>query len=1034
MKHINLCVSGAKSILALSALTAMIFGLAFGQENKGKILGTVTDASGGVIPGVKLSAVSDILPTPVITMSDSAGRYVFEALPPGTYSVTATKEGFQTLKQANVAVRVGSLTDLNVRLTVGAVAQTVEVSEAAQSLDVTSARVATNITRAELDKLPAGRSFNSLLQIAPGVRLETKNGNAGVGGYQVDGASGSENSFIIDGIDVSDIRRGSLRLQNAIPPEFVQEIEVKSSGFEAQYGGALGGVINVVTRSGSNDFHGQIMMQFQNDQMVPRPRAYYKRSPINANIADYFTPPKDRFRTFWPGGILGGKLIKDKMFFTVGYMPSFARTERTVGYGGTVGTRISAREDINHFFLTRLDVNPSSKLQVNTSYFWTPQRQKGVLLNNDSRVPAPSNDLTVQGGWQPSSAYTASANYAITSTFLVSARYGYKYQNDKNLNYGLSGAPFVSYQTASSAAGLPIPTEVAQPNGFTNVSSTFGTLYDQTTRHNVYLDASKIVDFKGQQHTFKFGYQLARVGNNVKDDYTNGFFRIFWGDSFSRGPINNAKGAYGYYIWEDGVRHDNKVNGRNQGFYFQDTWRASRKLTLNLGVRFENEFLPPYTPEVNGKKIANPVSFGWSEKIAPRIGAAYDIFGDGKWKLSGSYGLFYDVMKYELARGSFGGDFWVSNVYKLDNPNVLALGKANPGAAGAKITSYDNRSIPINAQGDLEGIDPNIKPMSERRFNVSLEHRLASKLTVGVRYTHTDVLKGIEDIGVLDAEGSEVYLIGNPGFGETRNTKSVYGAKTPDGKEFLVPKATRQYDAVEFRANGQFLKTNMIASYTYSRLYGNWSGLANSDEGGRSDPGVSRAFDLPYYYFDQKGSQRNVFGRLATDRPHEIKLFLNREVTSKWGSTNFGLNQSAFSGSLDSTSVIYISAPTFPLGRGNLGRTPFLTQTDLSIAHSIKLNDRATIRLEANALNIFNQATVISRVTQINRAGAITDSALPVSQFFKGYDVTKFVFPANGGGSPYNPIYGLPGGDYRAGGAGAFQAPRDLRVGIRLLF
>ena len=215
MKHLNLRACGAKSILTLSALTAMIFGLAFGQENKGKILGTVTDASGGVIPGVKLSAVSDILPTPVTTMSDSSGRYVFEAVPPGTYSVTATKEGFQTLKQANVSVRVGSLTDLNVRLTVGAIAQTVEVTEAAQSLDVTSVRVATNITRAELEKLPAGRSFNTLLQIAPGVRLETKNGNAGVGGYQVDGASGSENSFIIDGIDVSDIRRGSLRLQNA---------------------------------------------------------------------------------------------------------------------------------------------------------------------------------------------------------------------------------------------------------------------------------------------------------------------------------------------------------------------------------------------------------------------------------------------------------------------------------------------------------------------------------------------------------------------------------------------------------------------------------------------------------------------------------------------------------------------------------------------------------------------------------------------------------------------------------------------------
>ncbi len=1027
--------NAVKRVSALSlALLLSTASLIYGQENKGKVLGTITDASGGVVAGVKLSAVSDVQPTPITVMTDSNGRFIFGALSPGMYTVTITKEGFQTTKLVNVDVRLGSQVDLNAKLVVGMVAQTVEVTESAQSLDVTSARTAVNITRTELEKLPTGRSFNTLLGIAPGVRQETKNGTAGVGGYQVDGASGSENSFVIDGVDVTDVRSGALRQQNAIPPEFIQEIEVKSSGFEAQYGGATGGVINVVTRPGANDFHGQFMLQFQNNQMVPRPRGYYKRSPLSANVADFFSPNKDTFRTFWPGGIINGKLIKDKVFFTAGYLPSFVKTERIVRYGGTVGTKISNKEDTNHYFLSRVDINPSAKLQLNTSYFWTPQRQKGVLLNVDPRIAAPSNDLTVQGGWQPSTAYTASANYAVNSTFLLSARYGYKYQNDKNLNYGLAGAPYNIYRTASTAAGLAIPAEVAGGNGYTNVSSTFGTLYDQTIRHNVYLDASKIASFKGQQHTFKFGYQLARVGNNVKDDYANGQFDIFWGDSFSRGPINNAKGTYGYYIWQDGVRHDNKVNGRNQGFYLQDTWRVSKKLTLNLGARFENEFLPPYTPTVNGKKIANPVAFGWGDKIAPRIGVAYDILGDGKWKLSGSYGLFYDVMKYELARGSFGGDFWVSHVYLLNSPNVLSLGKASPGALGTEVTKYDNRSIPINAQGELDGIDPNIKPMTSRRFNVTLEHQLASRLNFSVRYTRNDVLKGIEDIGVLDTDGSEVYLIGNPGFGETRNTKSVYGAKTPNGKEFLVPEAKRQYDAVEFRVYGTVAKTNLLASYTLSRLYGNWSGLANSDESGRSQPGVSRAFDLPYYYFDASGSQKNVYGRLATDRPHEIKLFLNRDFVTKMGSTNFGLSQSAFSGSLDSTSVIYLSAPTYPLGRGDLGRTPFLTQTDFAVSHTVKLSERTSVKFEANAINVFNQATQIARVSQINRAGAITEAALPLNTFFAGYDVKKFVFPANGGASPYNPIYGLAGGNYRAGGSGAFQAPRDLRVGVRLLF
>jgi hypothetical protein len=620
---------------------------------------------------------------------------------------------------------------------------------------------------------------------------------------------------------------------------------------------------------------------------------------------------------------------------------------------------------------------------------------------------------------------------------LLSGRYGYKYQNDKVGNYGLSGAPYLSYATPSSAAGAPLDPALQGGNGFTNVSSTFGVIKDITTRHNLYLDSSYIANIAGQQHTFRAGYSLARVSNDVKDDYTNGFFQVFFGDAYNRGSFTNVKGQYGYYLWQDGVRHDAAVNSRNQGLYVQDSWRIHPRVTLNLGVRFENEFLPPYRKEVNGVKIANPVSFDWTNKIAPRLGAAWDVTGDGRWKLSGSYGIYYDVMKYELARGSFGGDYWVTHVYKLDNLNLLGLSKTNPGAAGAKITQYDNRTIPINSKGELEGIDPQIKPFDERRWNISLEHQFAQRMVGSVRYTRTDVLHGIEDIGVLDAEDNEEYLIGNPGFGSTRDTKSIYGQKTPNGSEFLVPKAVRKYNAVEFRLQGNARRFSYLTSYTWSRLWGNWSGLANSDESGRSDPGVSRAFDLPYYYFDASGSQKNVFGLLATDRTHEFKFFGSYDLHTAIGTTTFGLSQVAYSGTPDSTSVIYLSAPTFPNGRGDMGRTPAYTQTDLGINHTISMTERVKVRLEANLMNVFNQATVVSRTTQINRAGAISFAKLPPSKFFQGYKLSDFVFPGNfttAGLPQYNPIYGLPGGNYRTGMNGAYQSPREIRLGLRLMF
>ena len=145
---------------------------------------------------------------------------------------------------------------------------------------------------------------------------------------------------------------------------------------------------------------------------------------------------------------------------------------------------------------------------------------------------------------------------------------------------------------------------------------------------------------------------------------------------------------------------------------------------------------------------------------------------------------------------------------------------------------------------------------------------------------------------------------------------------------FSSPRRGATTMRVEFRLEGEIGRTHVIGSYTLSRLYGNYAGLANSDEAGRMDPSISRSFDLPTYYFDSSGRQRNVEGRLATDRPHVFKVFGWREFQNRFGSSNIGLTQVAMSGGLDSTTVGYLTAPTFPFGRGDLGRMPVFTQTD----------------------------------------------------------------------------------------------------------
>ena len=248
----------------------------------------------------------------------------------------------------------------------------------------------------------------------------------------------------------------------------------------------------------------------------------------------------------------------------------------------------------------------------------------------------------------------------------------------------------------------------------------------------------------------------------MKNNYTEGRFNINWGEGYTRGSIVGAQGPYGHYTWQDGIRLDSAVTSRNHGVYAQDAWQVHPRLTVNAGIRIENEFLPPFRAEVDGIKIANPISFGWDDKIAPRVGAAWDILGNGRWKLSSSWVRVNDVLGTACAR-VLRWRLLARPCVTLDSPDLAQLSKSNPGALGRKLIEIDNRTVPINSAGQLEGIDPDIKPMSHNNFDVTTEYLLAPLSTFTLRYTHKRLRYAIEDIGVLDEFESEVYPPATPG-------------------------------------------------------------------------------------------------------------------------------------------------------------------------------------------------------------------------------------------------------------------------------
>ena len=1029
-------------LLLCIALFAFYAPTAFSQETTGSIRGTVKDPSGAAVAGATVTATSPALVRTLEATTDSEGFYVFPTLPTGVYTVSATQTGFSTVEKADINLQLGNELRLDIQLAVGNVTETVTVTAASEAIDITSSRTTTSLSEDFINTAPKGRNVHSILKAAPGVRLEPKAGNEGVGGISVDGASGAENAYIIDGVEVTDVRKGQLRRADSIPFEFVREVQVKSGGFEAEYGGATGGVVNVVTKSGTDEFHGEVAFSATGSALNSNTRGFYQRLPSNAAVSEFFRQREDDYRALYPGFSLGGPVLKQRLHFFTSYFPEFIRNERTLNLAS--GSQQTFRQSLlRHYGIARLDYAPTQKIQINTSFLWTPTKVTGAFPVADDRV-APAPGLDKRGGYTPSSSYSAAFTYTPTSKLILSARFGYKYLNDKGptLNnnytsssagpYGISNSPFIFYRTGTGTQTSPaVPTDFVGSNNFQNVASTLATVKDITTRHNLYLDAAYIARLFGQQHSLKVGYSLNRLLNDVESNYTNGRFDIFWGESFSRAGITD-RGTYGYYLWEDGVRLLGKTNSRNQGFYVQDAWQAHPRLTLNLGVRFENEFLPSFLKEINGVPQDNPISFGWGDKVAPRLGGAWDVLGNGRWKLSASYGHYFDVMKYELARGSFGGDVWITSAYRLNNPaGFTNLGFANPGAAGALITSYDNRHIDVDANGQISGIDPDLKPYQQREFSVTSEHQLGSNTVFAARYVRKRLVHAIEDIGFLNpVTGDEVYTYGNPGFGLT----SVEELGTAPSGDPFVPKAKREYDAVEFRFNGRFTSgfarnLTYLTSYTYSRLYGNYAGLANSDENGRSDPSVSRAFDLPQGIFDANG--RNVYGRLATDRPHTFSFFGQYPLTWKAGTTEFSLSQVAYSGSPISSEATYI-VPFFYNGRGDLGRTDVFTQTDVLVAHTIPLTERVGLKFDLNVQNLFNQAAVLNVNGRLNRAGNLP---LTDDQFFAGgFDVNTLI---GTGAFARNPIYGLPGTRAQGltlEGSNAYQGIREIRYGIRLQF
>jgi hypothetical protein len=1013
-------------LLAISSVSL------FAQERFGAIEGTVMDASGAVMPNASVTITNKETNRVFSTRSSSDGLFTARNLDPGRYSVRIESTGFTPYEAPDVILLVGKTLRMDAQLQVGVTGQTVQVTEASPLIDVTGVAVSHNVTAEEFDRLPKARSFQSLALASPSV-----NSGEIEGGFQINGASGSENQFNIDGVSTTSLINGRSR-QNAVF-EILQEVQVKTAGIDAEYGGALGGVISAITRSGGNEFHGDVHYYLSGNKLSAGPTQRLLLDPRTERTASYVQDVKPKDDSHEIGYALGGYFIKNKLFFFSSMIPRFRNTE--IPFVFSDGQRSTfSRDQTYHMMFNKVSFEPTSRLRTNFTWLWTPTKSTGRFpsLNDVGNTVASSlsaNEINRGiGFFNPQSSFTGQVDFTVTPNSLLTVRGG-RFWDD----YKTTGIPGISsVEFATSAANLPfdIPANLRQATGYFNTPRLINTFHDLATRTYVQADYSLFKQFLGQ-HNLKVGIGTSKTVNNVDESYPGGgFIRVFWNSAFPSPTLGaGQRGTYGYYEANDrGTRGTTGAHISNM--YIQDQWRILPRLTLTLGLRTENEKVPSFRRDIRDTAF----QFGYADKLAPRLGASYDVFGNGKVKVFGSWGRYYDWVKYELSRGTFGGDVWKIKYRSLDTTDVFSLSGTNvPGRNIWSATSESrDRRVP---SFDLIGHD--IKPMGTELTNAGVEIQLAHNAVFRGSYVRNNLRRTIEDLGALDANGDEVYLYANPGEGDAKINPSS-GLTKP----FPMPKPKRTYDAMELSLTKRFSDGYFAsASYVLSRLYGNYAGIASSDEitspstglvstgaqgtsaAARQGGSSNRAWDLDEILFDSHG-HLDVVGRLATDRPHVFKLYGAKDF--KFG-TEVGVFFYGGSGTPLSTYVATVNQiPAFVEGRGDMGRTPFFTQTDLLIAHTVKLGEMRRLKFEANVLNLFNQKTARNRFNYLNRGAGSAEpgSAINLSKvdLFKGYDYRALIAQSAdqmGTRGAYDPRYGM---------ADIFNAGFAGRLGVKFIF
>jgi len=940
----------------LSVAVLLLCGLLSAQTPSGKFIGKVKDDKGVPLPGVSVEATSPRLVGRATTITDAVGTFRLFSLPSGTYTLRLVLDGFQTYVRKDIVLELEQTLVLNVTMLPSVIEEQVVVFGMSPLIDVKSTVKGMAIPERMFMALPKGRDFTELISIIPGVHYE---GNTG--GLSVDGATGTENMWYVDGTETTDMRIGTQG--QGVVFELIDEVQVNASGYTAEYGGSMGGVINVITRSGGNSFHGQISGYYNDHSrlMYGKARDYLRLDPFVDDVVEYVNDDdilfdggksRDGYQRYEVIFGLGGYILKDRLWFFGAFNPTYSKT---------TAPRFFLPDDETqktNFYRHRYNWNWQLKL---TAQILGGLRISASVVNNFSKyrgsIPSIYGTSNRDFEWgregldYPNWSSSLAVDYTLGNKLLISARGGFFYSDTTNQQLVL---PETRYYFGYANDIYPeIPDDLIRYRGWTNWSSSvYEYVNDIRDRATGKLDLTYYTHWAGE-HELKTGIQFIRIHEDKNRTYPHPYVYLAYGRKYTNYYTGDTyQGKYGiYYIrggWTSPYGDLWNIHRDTWTIYLQDSWTIGDKLTLQLGIRTESEYIPSFADPVSAPELATarPIKFDFKDKLAPRFGVIYDVFGDSSLKLFGNFALYYDVMKLQMAEMFFGGFKGSYDYYELNDwdwTKIAASGdcddRESQSAYGAnKLIESMNRSLTHQ-----DAVDPNMKPMAQREITFGFEKRLMEGFSLSLRVVQKHLIRAVEDVGYLSPEG-EMYYIANPGEGYSLPVSQ--GGKFDDSL-WPTPKAKREYWGVNISFDKRFSNNWQGGiSYTWSRVTGNYSGLSSSDDGGRNSPNVERYFDLWFMAYDLQGNLLD--GPLPHDRTHYIKAYGSYSFPSGLTIGFVGFGRSG----LPLTTTVFINGEgLYPYNRADLGRLPFTFWGNLYLEYNLRLAGRYNLQVNLNIDN-----------------------------------------------------------------------------------